>query len=136
MDFFKFVFNNLPFIRFAAKNLVITYNLRDVRRFSRQDAQSIRRRIGQRHKLLRMSSSVNRENQCDGKNKTLPLTNKFSDVRAFTSQFRGIAGPDELQTCNQATNAPSPIDQGRSFRISLLFAIHLPSVNTNVTTRI
>ncbi|KAI6177055.1 Potassium voltage-gated channel subfamily H member 6 [Aphelenchoides bicaudatus] len=76
------------------KNLVITYNLRDVRRFSRQDAQSIRRRINQRHKLLRMSSSVNRENQCE-------------DVRAFSSQFRGIPGVEDFQMCNQATNAPS-----------------------------
>lgn len=63
----------------SAKNLVITYNLRDVRRLSRQDAQSIRRRIGQRHKLLHMSSSVNRENQCEG--------NKFFK-KPITSIFR------------------------------------------------
>ncbi|KAI6187981.1 Cyclic nucleotide-binding domain-containing protein [Aphelenchoides besseyi] len=87
-------------------NLVITYNLRDVRRLSRQDPHSTRRRMGHRHKLLRMSSSVNRENQCE-------------DVRAFTSQFRDGVMNEELQMCNQATNVPSPSDPQASGRPQL-----------------
>ncbi|KAI6214932.1 hypothetical protein M3Y94_00326100 [Aphelenchoides besseyi] len=90
-------------------NLVITYNLRDVRRLSRQDPHSTRRRMGHRHKLLRMSSSVNRENQCE-------------DVRAFTSQFRDGVMSEELQMCNQATNVPSPSDPQASGSARVTFA--------------
>ncbi|KAI6201258.1 Ion transport and Cyclic nucleotide-binding domain containing protein [Aphelenchoides besseyi] len=96
-------------------NLVITYNLRDVRRLSRQDPHSTRRRMGHRHKLLRMSSSVNRENQCE-------------DVRAFTSQFRDGVMNEELQMCNQATNVPSPSDPQASGSARVTFA---PPEQTN-----
>ncbi|KAI6241490.1 Potassium voltage-gated channel subfamily H member 6 [Aphelenchoides fujianensis] len=80
-------------------NLVITYNLRDVRRLSRQDPHNSRRRM-HRHKLLRMSSSVNREGQCE-------------DVRAFTSQFREGQVIDDLPMCNKSTNVPSPPSDGQ-----------------------
>jgi CRP-like cAMP-binding protein len=72
------------------KNLVITFVLRD-------DTQSTRKRFD-KHKLLRMSSSLNRD---------------LDDVRAYTSQFRHIPGPPEIAgssppTKDEATNAPSP----------------------------
>ncbi|KAH7731768.1 Ion transport domain containing protein [Aphelenchoides avenae] len=65
------------------KNLVITYNLRD-------ETQTTRKRVD-RHKLLRMSSSLNREKQCE-------------DVRAFSSQFRSLA-PDEYYMQRQSPTA-------------------------------
>ncbi|KAE9554421.1 hypothetical protein FO519_002349 [Halicephalobus sp. NKZ332] len=75
------------------KNLVITFNLRD-------DTQSTRKRFD-KHKLLRMSSSLNRD---------------LEDVRAFSSQFRctNATGPGEATstTKDEATNAPSPSSDG------------------------
>uniref|UniRef100_A0A914DXK7 Cyclic nucleotide-binding domain-containing protein n=1 Tax=Acrobeloides nanus TaxID=290746 RepID=A0A914DXK7_9BILA len=78
------------------KNLQITYNLRD-------DSQSTKKRLD-KHKLLRMSSSLNREKQCE-------------DVRAFSSQFRRMSNADEFApysptTRNQGMNAPSPPSDG------------------------
>uniref|UniRef100_A0AC34REF4 Cyclic nucleotide-binding domain-containing protein n=1 Tax=Panagrolaimus sp. JU765 TaxID=591449 RepID=A0AC34REF4_9BILA len=69
------------------KNLVITFNLRD-------DTQSTRKRFD-KHKLLRMSSSLNRD---------------LEDVRAYSSQFRvPTAGGDAQQTTkDEAVNVPSP----------------------------
>uniref|UniRef100_A0A7E4VA71 Cyclic nucleotide-binding domain-containing protein n=1 Tax=Panagrellus redivivus TaxID=6233 RepID=A0A7E4VA71_PANRE len=80
------------------KNLVITFNLRD-------EAQSTRKRAD-KHKLLRMSSSLNRD---------------LEDVRAYSSQFR-VSAPSDAAAApagasakkDEATNAPSPSSDGFS----------------------
>uniref|UniRef100_A0A915CZU6 Cyclic nucleotide-binding domain-containing protein n=1 Tax=Ditylenchus dipsaci TaxID=166011 RepID=A0A915CZU6_9BILA len=79
-------------------NLVINYDLRD-------DAQSTRKKLD-RHKLLRMSSSINREKQCE-------------DVRAFSSQFRRMSNSKEYPT-EMPTRSAAPPALYESVRRSLI----------------
>ncbi|TKR76478.1 hypothetical protein L596_017608 [Steinernema carpocapsae] len=68
------------------RNLSITYNLRDMK-FSRnryfQESQSTRKKLD-KHKLLRMSSSLNKDKQ----------SAQCEDVRAFSSQLRRMSTTD------------------------------------------